>query len=267
MLGALSRGRSRLEEYPRQRDFLRADQDAGRVRHRGFSLHPEMERIQHAAAAERDAGRYRQGRRLFSLRSGERRDRRSASRRRRLSCRRHQESRRAGYDGRRGLTGRSVMPAPVVYYVRHGETDWNVEWRLQGGRDIALNERGREQANRCGEILRDLMTRDNRAPDTLDYVSSPLGRARVTMELVRGRLGLPAEGYRVEQNLTEISFGEWEGFTIEELSRRDNESVLRRDKDKWNFLPPGGESYQQVMVRIAGWYATLARDAVVVAHG
>jgi len=159
------------------------------------------------------------------------------------------------------------MPAPVVYYVRHGETDWNVEWRLQGGRDIALNERGREQANRCGEILRDLMTRDNRAPDTLDYVSSPLGRARVTMELVRGRLGLPAEGYRVEQNLTEISFGEWEGFTIEELSRRDNESVLRRDKDKWNFLPPGGESYQQVMVRIAGWYATLARDAVVVAHG
>jgi probable phosphoglycerate mutase len=159
------------------------------------------------------------------------------------------------------------MAGPVVYYIRHGETDWNVEWRLQGGRDIALNDRGREQANHCGVILRDLFARDNRSPDSLDYVSSPLGRARVTMELMRTRLGLPAEGYRVEQNLTEISFGDWEGFTLEELSQRDKDSVLRRDRDKWNFLPPAGESYQQVMERIAGWYATLSRDAVVVAHG
>jgi probable phosphoglycerate mutase len=156
---------------------------------------------------------------------------------------------------------------PRVFYVRHGETDWNVEWRLQGARDIALNEKGRSQAAYCGEILRDLLARDDLAADTLDYVSSPLGRARMTMELLRGVLALPVEGYRVEQNLTEISFGEWEGFTIEELARRDNEAVLRRDRDKWNFLPPGGESYQQVMARVAGWYATLSRDTVVVAHG
>jgi probable phosphoglycerate mutase len=156
---------------------------------------------------------------------------------------------------------------PRVFYVRHGETDWNVEWRLQGARDIALNEKGRSQAAYCGEILRDLLARDDLAADTLDYISSPLGRARMTMELLRGVLALPVEGYRVEQNLTEISFGEWEGFTIEELARRDNEAVLRRDRDKWNFLPPGGESYQQVMARVAGWYATLSRDTVVVAHG
>lgn len=159
------------------------------------------------------------------------------------------------------------MSRPVVYYIRHGETDWNVEWRLQGGRDIALNARGREQATHCGAVLHGLLSRDNRSAASLDYISSPLGRARVTMELVRGKLALPAEGYRVEENLTEISFGEWEGFTLDELAKRDNEAVLRRDKDKWNFLPPGGESYQQLMVRIAGWYATLARDTVVVAHG
>jgi probable phosphoglycerate mutase len=159
------------------------------------------------------------------------------------------------------------MSSPVVYYARHGETDWNVEWRLQGGRDIALNENGRQQAVRCGEILRDLFARDRFDPASLDYVSSPLGRARMTMELLRGVIGLPAEGYRVEQNLTEISFGEWEGFTLEELSQRDNDAVMRRDKDKWNFLPPGGESYQQVMTRVAGWYATLSRDTVIVAHG
>ncbi len=156
---------------------------------------------------------------------------------------------------------------PIVYYVRHGETDWNVEWRLQGERDIALNEKGRGQAVHCGEILRDLFARDGHAPGDFDYVASPLGRARVTMELLRGVLALPAQGYRIEQNLSEISFGEWEGFTLEELARRDNEAVLQRDKDKWNFLPPGGESYQQLMTRVAGWYATLARDTVVVAHG
>lgn len=154
-----------------------------------------------------------------------------------------------------------------VFYVRHGETDWNVEWRLQGARDIALNENGRRQAVRCGEILRDLFARDDLAADSFDYVSSPLGRARMTMELLRGVLDLPAEGYRAERNLTEISFGEWEGFTLDELARRDSDAVLRRDRDKWNFLPPGGESYQQVMTRVAGWYATLSRDTVIVAHG
>ncbi len=159
------------------------------------------------------------------------------------------------------------MPRPVVYYIRHGETDWNVQWRLQGGRDIALNENGRRQAAHCGEILRDLLARDEAAPSALEYISSPLGRARITMELIRGALGLPADGYRIEQSITEISFGEWEGFTLDELAARDDEAVQRRTRDKWNFTPPGGESYGQVMDRVGRWYETLARDTVVVAHG
>jgi probable phosphoglycerate mutase len=70
---------------------------------------------------------------------------------------------------------------PLVYYIRHGETDWNAESRLQGQRDIPINARGREQARRCGEILRDLLTRDAIDPAQLDFVSSPLGRARETL--------------------------------------------------------------------------------------
>ncbi len=70
------------------------------------------------------------------------------------------------------------MPPPTVYYMRHGETDWNVAGRLQGRRDTALNARGRAQAMHCGEVLRDLFERDGRDPNTLDYVSSPLARAR-----------------------------------------------------------------------------------------
>jgi broad specificity phosphatase PhoE len=159
------------------------------------------------------------------------------------------------------------MPQPVVYYVRHGETDWNVEGRLQGRHDIPLNGTGRRQAVACGEILRDLFACTGRAPAALDYVSSPLQRARVTMDLMREVLGLPPGGYRIEDRLAEISFGAWEGFTLSELAMHDREAVARRDQDKWHFLPPGGESYAQLMVRVRDWYTGLSRDTVVAAHG
>ena len=81
------------------------------------------------------------------------------------------------------------MPRPILYFARHGETDWNLERRLQGQHDIPLNALGRVQASRCGEILRDLLARDGRPAARFDYVSSPLGRARETMELMRAELG------------------------------------------------------------------------------
>lgn len=156
---------------------------------------------------------------------------------------------------------------PVLYCMRHGETDWNVAGRLQGRHDVPLNARGRSQATHCGEILRELFAREGRALPTLDFFSSPLGRARQTMELVRAALGLPADGYQVEPALSEISFGAWEGFTIAELRERDPQGVAAREQDKWRFLPPEGESYEMVAARVGAWYATLVRDAVVTAHG
>ena len=159
------------------------------------------------------------------------------------------------------------MPSPVIYYVRHGETDWNVAGRLQGQRDIPLNARGRAQAMHCGEVLRDLFTRDGKDPAAFDYITSPLGRARATMALLRAALGLPPEGSRIEAQLAEISFGEWEGFTIAELRNRDPQRVAAREHDKWRFLPPGGESYEMMAARMGAWHRGLTRDAVVTAHG
>ena len=156
------------------------------------------------------------------------------------------------------------MPPPL-YYIRHGETDWNREGRLQGQREIPINANGRAQARRCGEILRDLPARDPQAAP--DFVSSPLGRARETMELARTVLGLDPQSYRVDERLTEISFGSWEGFTIPELRRVSPEAVAAREQDKWGFAPPGGESYAQMSERVRGWYDSLARDTVAVAHG
>lgn len=159
------------------------------------------------------------------------------------------------------------MPPPVIYYMRHGETDWNVEGRLQGQQEIALNARGRAQGAHCGEILRDLFARAGCDPASLDYLSSPLGRARQTMELARPALGLAPNGYRVEPRLIEIGFGRWEGFTIPELRARDSQGVAAREHDKWRFVPPGGESYEKMSARVYDWYLSLRRDSVVTAHG
>jgi probable phosphoglycerate mutase len=87
------------------------------------------------------------------------------------------------------------------------------------------------------------------------------------MEILRTSLGLPAQGYQIEPQLSEISFGDWEGFTIPELHSRDAARAAAREHDKWHFLPPGGESYEAVSIRMRDWYAQLDRDAVVTAHG
>ncbi len=165
------------------------------------------------------------------------------------------------------MSGHCPMSRPVLYYVRHGETAWNVEARLQGRRDIPLNERGRAQARHCGNVLRELFVSKGIDPAGPDYVSSPLGRARQTMELARGAMGLAIDDYRLAQELTEISFGAWEGFTIAEMRLRDPEGVDAREQDKWHFLPPGGESYEAVSARMRDWYANLRRDTVATAHG
>jgi broad specificity phosphatase PhoE len=161
----------------------------------------------------------------------------------------------------------SATPRPTIYYIRHGETDWNVAGRLQGRHDVPLNARGCAQASHCGEILRDLFARDGRDPVTLDYVSSPLLRACRTMELARAAIGLAPDGYEVEPKLAEISFGDWEGYTIAQLHARDPQRIAAREHDKWHFLPPNGESYEMVSARMRGWYETLTRDTVATAHG
>jgi broad specificity phosphatase PhoE len=159
------------------------------------------------------------------------------------------------------------MPAPTIYYVRHGLTDWNAQQRLQGRHDVPLNAEGRAQAARCAEILRDLLARDGKTPAELGYVSSPLERARATMEIMRATLGLEPTGFPVDERLLEIAFGEWEGLTYADVLKRDKDVVARRESNKWGFTPPGGESYAQVTARISAWYATVERDTLVAAHG
>jgi probable phosphoglycerate mutase len=156
---------------------------------------------------------------------------------------------------------------PVLYFFRHGETDFNIEQRLQGRYNTALNARGRQQGTECAGVLRDLFARDRRDPSDFSYVSSPLMRARETMEIVRTALGLDPLAYDIDDRMAEISYGEWEGLTLPEIQRRDPDVLARRERDKWDFMPTGGESYREVARRVGAWYAAMARDTVLAAHG
>ena len=159
------------------------------------------------------------------------------------------------------------MIKPVLYYVRHGETDWNVEGRLQGSHDPALNAVGRRQAGACADSQRDLVERDGRSPADYEDVASPLQRARQTAEIMRTALGLAPGEYRVDPRLREIGFGEWEGFTFRDVRARAPQALAARERDKWAFVPPGGESYAQVAVRMREWYEALDGNTIVIAHG
>lgn len=159
------------------------------------------------------------------------------------------------------------MPRPLLYYARHGETDWNREGRLQGQRDIPLNPTGLAQAVRSGEILRDLLGRDGRTPSQFDFVASPLSRARVTMERMRAAIGLSPDGYRIDDRLAEVAFGRWEGSTIAELASADPDAIAARERDKWAFVPPEGESYAAMTIRVGTWLDDVTEDSIVVAHG
>ena len=159
------------------------------------------------------------------------------------------------------------MPAPTIYYIRHGETDWNAQGRLQGAQDVPLNDLGRRQSAGSGRILADLFARDGRSEASLEFVASPLGRARQTMELVRDVLRLPPNEYAIDDRLREIGYGEWEGSTLAQAQEEDPDLFARRRVEKWTVSPPGGENYVSVRARMSDWYNQLVADTVAVAHG
>ncbi|MCX8996374.1 phosphoglycerate mutase family protein [Rhizobiaceae bacterium BDR2-2] len=154
----------------------------------------------------------------------------------------------------------------LIYVIRHGQTDWNAEQRMQGQRDIPLNSLGRAQATGNGEALKAVLGASAAA---YDYVASPLGRTRETMERMRSAMGLDPRNYTTDARLVEVSFGDWEGFTLAELAQRFPERVAERERSKWDFIPPGpaAESYEILSWRVGSWLASVNRPTVCVCHG
>ena len=156
-----------------------------------------------------------------------------------------------------------MRPGLTIYIVRHGETDWNAARRYQGQTDVPLNAVGRAQALRNGEALRALWSGIAAA----NYVASPLGRARETMEIMRRAMGLPPDGYAIDERLKELSYGTWEGQLQDDLPSIDPEGWHTRQLDPYRWRPKGGESYADLMLRTVDWLSDVTADTVVAAHG
>jgi broad specificity phosphatase PhoE len=166
------------------------------------------------------------------------------------------------------MTG-MAQPYPYrLIFVRHGQTPYNAENRLQGQRDVPLDGKGRQQAEAVGRYLA-----AHRGPDLARmaaagaFWASPLARTRQTMELMRVAMGLPLQPYHLDARLMELSFGDWEGLTWDEVRARDSAGVKARQADKWNYAPPHGESYARLVKRVQPWLDERTGDALVVAHG
>ncbi|MER9138013.1 histidine phosphatase family protein [Mesorhizobium sp. M0830] len=154
---------------------------------------------------------------------------------------------------------------PLVYIVRHGQTAWNAEFRLQGQADTDLNALGREQATRNGRRLAELVQN----PEDFDFVASPMKRTRETIQRIRVAMELDPGAYRTDPRLVEVNFGDWQGFTFPELEARYPGAGRTRALDKWNFRPPGdgAESYQMLLERVRPYFDAIERQTICVTHG
>lgn len=158
----------------------------------------------------------------------------------------------------------TLPPGIVLYFCRHGETQANVEKRFQGrGTDTPLTANGREQSRSLGLLL----MRDACSVADLLFVSSPLQRARTTMEIVLATLGLPVEKFSTDARLQEIDLGLWDGLTDGEARALDPALFDKRGQDKWDVRVPGGENYADVARRAESWIGDLRTDTFAVSHG
>ena len=156
---------------------------------------------------------------------------------------------------------------PELYFVRHGETDWNAEGRYQGSKDIPLNDRGRVQAALNGELLKTLLARSGRSSTDFTWYVSPLSRTRETMDRVRAGVGEPLPDLTIDPRLIEISFGIYEGHLHTDLASGTMAIAGERSADFWYFRPPEGESYDDVARRVLDFGAALTGPSVIVSHG
>ena len=169
-------------------------------------------------------------------------------------------------DEKKSTVMETVIPnAPHrFFFIRHGETNWNREFKYQGSSDIELSGDGVEQARRTGLRLSRIV------PSRV--CSSPLKRARRTAEIIMEN-NSGAAVIDLCDDLREISFGSWEGLTVPEIKERDAETFEAWRRAPFSAVPEGGESFAEVAER-ARRSAKIMKEAgspggvtFVVAHG
>jgi broad specificity phosphatase PhoE len=136
-------------------------------------------------------------------------------------------------------THSTATPGTIFGLLRHGQTLWNVEKKIQGFNDSPLSENGRRQTVLWSKTLQQY------AWDHI--VASDLGRVRETVAILNLQLHLPVY---FDTRLREQGWGEWEGLTIPYIEKNFQQDLARRIALGWNFSAPGGETRQAVRDRV-----------------
>lgn len=153
----------------------------------------------------------------------------------------------------------------TLYFVRHGETDWNVDNKIQGSTDIPLNETGLLQAKR---LAAELVERENSGEFQMARVyTSPQLRARKTAEVAADALGVKCV---LLDGLKEMDLGEWEGSNWDAIREADSEVYRTWSKERRFTRTPGGECYDEVLKRTLAALGMIleqeTEDVLVVSH-
>lgn len=153
-----------------------------------------------------------------------------------------------------------------IYLLRHGETIWNRQRRMQGRLDSPLTLKGVRQAEAMGRLLKRTIG-DGQGHKML---ASPLPRAWQTATIAAETMGYRADDIERVELLTEMTWGDWDGLTAEEIEARDAELWQARINDRWTVAPPGGgETQQDIVDRAARFLRSrqMGEKLIVVAHG
>jgi probable phosphoglycerate mutase len=149
--------------------------------------------------------------------------------------------------------------AAEIYLVRHGETEWNRDLRVQGRLDSPLTPRGCEQVRRIGQML----VRIGIGP--LPVSVSPLGRTRATAEILAKEVAFGP--VTLEPRLMELSLGSWDGMTLEQIKADFSTLLEGSTKHDWYFRAPDGESFDEASRRVGTWLAEQTEPVIAIAHG
>jgi broad specificity phosphatase PhoE len=151
----------------------------------------------------------------------------------------------------------------IIYLLRHGQTRYNAEQRLQGRCNSELTAKGEAQAIAMGARLREQLS----DPASWTVYASPLGRARQTAQLVCQQLGLDGERIVWDERLVELGMGEWESCRVPDLL--EDHPELDISKPDWYLQAPAGEDFHSIQRRAQGWLMdpATAECAVVISHG
>ncbi len=153
----------------------------------------------------------------------------------------------------------------TLYILRHGQTEWNVERRIQGHMDSPLTELGRQQADTHGKTLKSLggidqlfVSPSGRARETAfivnSYAVSPSGRARETAFIVNSYAKAVVT---FESSLMERDCGEWSGQMLSEVEARYPQAWQARTDDPFQHRPPGGENLSDMQERVGTFLQSL----------